>query len=98
MFDIEFQGEQFTIDPDSLVADEWVQVAFELGAFAMRTGIEPDVEVKAAAVALIVLRRHPARAALAFAALVAAPDVERAPSPLDGMTVEQQLEYAMAAV
>ena len=98
MFDIEFRGALHTVDPVSLVVDEWTQVAVELGAFAMRTGIEPDVEVKAAAVALIVLRRDPRYGALPFAELVDAPDVVRVSSPFDTMTLEQQLEYVMAGV
>lgn len=91
MFQVEFDGEVITIDPASLVPEEWSQVALELGGFALRTGIEPDVEVKAAAVALVVLRRHPSRAGLSFSALVVAEDVTPAPSPFDGLPPEQQL-------
>ena len=98
MFEIEFRDGRYPVDPDTLVTDEWTQVALELAEFAMRTGIEPDTDVKAAAVALIVLRRLPRFADLAFSALVDAPDVERAPSPIDGMTPEQQLAYVMAVV
>jgi len=91
VFDIEFNGTTHTVDPDSLVAEEWRQVALELGAFAMRTGIEPDVEVKAAAVALLVLRRLPSYSDLPFVAVVAADEVEAAPSPFDGLPLEQQI-------
>lgn len=90
MFDIEFNGEAHTIDPGSLVADEWQQVALELGAFALSTGVEPDVEVKAAAVALVVLRRLPAHAGLPFSALVEAPSLHEQPLFVD-LSPAQQL-------
>ena len=73
---------------------------YVFAAFAMRTGVDPDVEVKSAAVALIVLRRLPQFGALPFSELVDAPDAVRQPSPLDDMTLEQQVEFMsrMAAV
>lgn len=59
-----------TVDVESLVADEWALVAASLADYAMATGVEPDVEVKAAAVALQVIRRDPTLAGVAFGDLV----------------------------
>ena len=95
MFQIDFRNDLYAVDPDSLVHDEWNQVAIELGTFAMRTGIEPDLEVKAAAVALIVVRRDPRFGSLPFSEFVEAPDVQRERSAFDDLTVEQQIAVLM---
>lgn len=92
MFEIEFEGQVVTVDPESLVREEWGQVALELGAFAMHAGVDPDDEVKAAAVALIVLRRRPQFAAVPFSAFVTAPPVETRRSLVEDLPLEQQLD------
>ena len=87
------------VDVESLVADEWAMVAVELAGYAVAAGVEPDVEVKAAAVALQVIRRDPTLADVTFGDLVRIEnprsDGEAALASLDA---EQQLRIAQSLV
>jgi hypothetical protein len=99
MLTIEFAGVTHDIDPDSLIVDEWRQVTLDLAEITIGTGIEPDAEVKAAVVALQVLRRcHPH---------LTVADVVRIDEPaeqidltavLEALPPEQRMPYLVAAL
>lgn len=81
MFEIEFDGIKWLIEPDSLLTDELNLVALDLGWYALHTAIEPGVEVKAAAIALRIIQRHPRYSDLRLADVIDCPEAERQPLP-----------------
>lgn len=59
MFEIEYAGKIYKIDPESLMPEEMGQLGLDQCTYVLSAGVEPDAEVKAALVALQVLRRQP---------------------------------------